>query len=135
MRIWSGRESGVLTGQLALRAHFLLSGIPKFRLEGGRESLLTGPKCDLSDDEKAMFQGVGCPCELIICLLAVPKSDLSEDEKAMFQGVDWSFELIFCFLAGPQCDLREVEKAMFHGVDWGCETFFCILAVPKCDLG
>ena len=34
-------------------------------------------------------------CELIFCLLTSPKCDLDEFEKAMIQVVEWHFEDIF----------------------------------------
>jgi len=49
--------------------------------------LLTSPKCDLSEVEKAMFQGLAFHFELIFGLLTIPKWDLFEVEKAMFQGL------------------------------------------------
>jgi len=42
-------------------------------------------------------------CELIFCLLTSPKCDLNEVEKAMFQVVKWHFEVIFFFLTTRNC--------------------------------
>jgi len=50
--------------------------------------LLTIPKCDLFEVEKAMFQGFSCHFELIFGLLTIPKCDLGEDVKAMFKGLE-----------------------------------------------
>ena len=49
--------------------------------------LLKSPKFDFGTVEKAMFQVVTRPCELISFLLTNPKWDLGEVEKAMFQWV------------------------------------------------
>jgi len=48
--------------------------------------LLTNPKCDFCEVEKAMFQGLVCHFELIFGLLANPKCGLGEDEKLCFKG-------------------------------------------------
>jgi hypothetical protein len=60
---------------------------------------------------------------------------MSEDEKAIFQGVDWHCNLIFLASVGPKCDSGDVENIMFQGVAWICEIINCLLVVPKFDLG
>jgi hypothetical protein len=40
---------------------------------------------------------------------------LDKDDKAMFQQVDRPCELIFAVLADTKRELREVERAMFEG--------------------
>ena len=52
--------------------------------------------------------------ELIFFLLTSPKCDLGEVEKAMFQGLACQFELIFGLFTVPKCDLVLVEKLMFY---------------------
>jgi len=47
--------------------------------------LLTSPKCDLSEVEKAMFQGLACHVELIFGILTILKCDLVEVENTLFQ--------------------------------------------------
>ena len=39
--------------------------------------------------------------KVIFCLLTSPKCNLSEVEKAMYQGLAWHFELIFGLLTLP----------------------------------
>jgi len=57
-------------------------------------------------------------------LLTTPKFDFGEVEKAMFQLVASDWELIFFLLTSPKCDLGEVEKAMFQGVVSHLELIF-----------
>jgi len=57
-----------------------------------------------------MFQMVSNHWGLIYFLLTNPKCDFCEVEKAMFQGLACHFELIFGILANPKCDLGEDEK-------------------------
>ena len=57
--------------------------------------LLTIPKCDFIEVEKALFQGLACHFELLFCLLTTPKCDLGEDVKAMFKGLERHSQLIF----------------------------------------
>ena len=42
-----------------------------------------------------MFQGLACHFELIFGLLTIPKCDLGDIEKAMFQGLEWHSQFIF----------------------------------------
>ena len=60
-----------------------------------------------------MFQVVARDLELIFILLTSPKCDLGETEKAMNQGQECHFELIFGILSISKWDLVEVEKALF----------------------
>jgi len=46
--------------------------------------LLTSPKCDLGEIDKATFQGFACHFELIFGLLTIPKFSLVADDKAIF---------------------------------------------------
>jgi hypothetical protein len=50
---------------------------------------MTGQKYDLRVVDKAMFQGVDRPSELIFCLLGIQNCDLDEFEEALFQVVEW----------------------------------------------
>ena len=56
--------------------------------------------------------------ELIFGLLTIPKSELVEVQKAMFQGLACQFELIFSLLTFPKCDLAEFHKAKYQGLAW-----------------
>jgi len=47
--------------------------------------------------------------KVIFCLLTSPKFDFVDVEKAMFQVVARHWELIFFLLSSPKCDLGEVE--------------------------
>jgi len=49
-----------------------------------------------------MFQVIARHWELIYFLLTSPKCDLSEVEKATFQGLACHFELIFDFFTNPK---------------------------------
>jgi len=42
-----------------------------------------------------MFQGFACHFELIFGILTIPKCNLSEIEKAMFQELSWHFIIYF----------------------------------------
>jgi len=53
--------------------------------------LLTSPKCDLGEVEKAMFKLLICHSELIFGIFTIPKCDFVEVEKALFQGAAWPF--------------------------------------------
>jgi len=55
-----------------------------------------------------MFQVVARHWELIFFLLTNPKCDLGEFEKAMFQGLPCYFELIIGLLNISKCELVEV---------------------------
>ena len=57
--------------------------------------LLTRPKCDLGDFEKAKFQGFPCQFELIFGYLNIAKCEFDEVENLMFQGLIWLFQIIF----------------------------------------
>jgi hypothetical protein len=57
---------------VALRFHFFLLAFPKSVLDGV---------------VKAMFQRVALAYENIFCLMTDPKYELGEVEKAMFQGI------------------------------------------------
>jgi hypothetical protein len=46
------------------------------------------------------------------CLLVLQKCNLGYVEKAIYQGVDRPFELIFFLLAVPKYDLGELQKAL-----------------------
>jgi hypothetical protein len=70
-------------------------------------------KNDFREVDKAMFQGVERPCELILCivpcglifcLLNVLRNDFSEADETMFQGVEKPRELIFPILGIKQLD-------------------------------
>ena len=50
--------------------------------------LLTNPKCDLVEVERAMFQVCAWHSQVILDLWTSPKCDLDEDEKAMIQVVE-----------------------------------------------
>jgi hypothetical protein len=79
----TGLESGDSKGHMPMRAHFIPPERPKIQHCVFRKSdnagdvwdceinffLLTGPKHDLGQVEKATLQGVVSPCELIFCLL------------------------------------------------------------------
>jgi len=75
--------------------------------------LLTSPKLDFGEFEKAMFQVVARHLEHVFFLLTSPKCDLGEVEKAMFQGLAGQFELIFGLLTIPKYDLVEIKGS--HG--------------------
>jgi len=51
-------------------------------------ALLTIPKRDLIEFEKAMFQGLSCHFEIIF-------GELGDVEKTMFQSFEWHSQLIF----------------------------------------
>ena len=51
-----------------------------------------------------MFPVVARNGELIFCLLTSPKCDLDEVEKAMIHVVECHFEVIFCFLINRKCE-------------------------------
>ena len=55
-----------------------------------------------------MFQEVAQHWESVFFLLTSPKCDFCEVEKAMFQGLACHFELIFGLLTIPKCDLGEI---------------------------
>jgi len=61
-----------------------------------------------------MFQVVSRHLELVFFLLTIPKCDLCEVEKAMFQRLLSHFEIIFGLLTIPIYELVEVQKAMFE---------------------
>jgi hypothetical protein len=52
--------------------------------------------------------------DFISCLKIGPKYDLSVADKAMFQGVDRPCEVIFCLLNNQRCYLDEIEEVMFQ---------------------
>ena len=81
-----------------------------------------------------MIQVVANHGELIFFLLTSPKWDLGEVEKANFQGVAWHFDLILDVLTKPNFDLREVEKAMFQGLAWHSQLILDLWTSQKCDL-
>jgi len=54
--------------------------------------------------------------EQIFFLLTSPKCDLFEVEKAMFQRLAYHFEVIFGLLTIPKCDLVEVMIPLFQGL-------------------
>ena len=62
-----------------------------------------------------MFQMDARHWELIFIILTSPKFDLGEVEKATFQGLPCHFELIFGHLLIAKCELVEVENSMFKG--------------------
>ena len=62
-----------------------------------------------------MFQVVARYSEHIFFLLTSPKRDLVEFEKAIFQGLPFQFELIFGLLIIAKWELVEVENSMFQG--------------------
>ena len=55
--------------------------------------LLTIPRCDLGEVEKAMFQRLVSHFELIFGLLTIPKFDLVEVQKAMFERLSGTFKI------------------------------------------
>ena len=59
-----------------------------------------------------MFQCVNRHWELIFILLTSPKCDLGEVEKATFQVLACHFELYIGLLTIPKCAFVEVEKAL-----------------------
>jgi hypothetical protein len=87
----------------------------------------------LGEVEKQCFEGSKRLANSF-CLLVSPKRDLDEVERAMFQRIAGPCELIFCLLAGSKCDLGEVENGIFQRATGPCELIFCLLALPKCDL-
>ena len=72
--------------------------------------------------------------ELIFFILTVPKFNLGEVEKAMFQGLPCHFELIYGILTIAKCELLEVENSMFKG-SYGSVHLFRPLDQPKIRLG
>jgi len=61
-----------------------------------------------------VIQVVEWHLKVIFCLLTSPKFDFVEFEKAMFQVVARHWELIFFLLTSSKCDLGENEKAIFR---------------------
>jgi hypothetical protein len=57
---------------VALRSHFFLLAVPKYVLD---------------DFENGIIQWVGLAYEHIFCLMTDPKCELGEVEKAMFPGI------------------------------------------------
>jgi hypothetical protein len=90
MRLGRSRESDHSNGSVTMRTHFLPYGREKMRTFKHRWDL-----------------------EVIFCLLGGPKCDLVEVEKAMFQGVFWPYKLISFIVPGQKCVLCEVEKEIF----------------------
>jgi len=82
-----------------------------------------------------MFQVVARHRELIFFLSTSPKCDLSEVDKVMVQGLECLFEFIFGILTITKCDVVEVEKAMFQGLAWHLQLIFRPLEQPKMRLG
>ena len=87
--------------------------------------LLTSPKFDFGEVEKALFQMFAKHWGIIYFLLTNPKCDLCEVKKAMFQGLACHFELTFGLLANPKCDLDESKARM------ALSTYFEPLGQPK----
>jgi len=65
---------------------------------------------------KSTIQVVERHLKYIFCILTSPKFDFGEFEKAMFQVVTSHWELISFLLARPKCNLGEFDKAMFQGL-------------------
>jgi len=61
-----------------------------------------------------MFEGLACHFELIFGLLTIPKCDLLDVEKAMFQGLACKSQLIFGLWTSTKCDLGELKKRLFY---------------------
>ena len=78
-----------------------------------------------------MFQVVARHCKLIFFLLTSPKCDLGEIEKAMSQDFTCHFELIFGLFTIAKCELVEIEKSMFQGLTCIFQHIFGALNQPK----
>ena len=57
-------------------------------------------------------------CELNFLLLTSPKCDLDEVEKAMILVVERHFEVIFCFMTNRKFNFIQVDKVTIQVVEW-----------------
>ena len=85
--------------------------------------LLTSPKCDLDEVDKAIIQVVECHFEVILCYLSNRKCKFFKLKKATIQMVEWHLKFIDCLLTTSTLTLVRSRKRYFKWSQGTGNTF------------